>query len=136
MVGSRYQYFQHTTQCNYFYGNSCESLYDKLAVFPDEYGNCGDRSTHCVFFLPFYRRLNVTTAYEYLEMRFNYAVRFIASGFYILLQLGRMGIILFLPAIALSTVTGINIYFCIAVWGCCVHFIQCSGESKLLSGQM
>ena len=69
------------------------------------------------FFLPFYRRLNITTAYEYLEMRFNCAVRLVASALFIMFQLGRMGIILFLPAIALSTVTGINIYICIATMG-------------------
>ena len=70
-----------------------------------------------LFFLPFYCRLNVTSAYEYLERRFNTAVRLLGSTSFILVQLGRMGIVLYLPAIALSTVSGINIYLCIAVMG-------------------
>ncbi|MCE5252492.1 sodium/solute symporter [bacterium] len=68
-------------------------------------------------FLPFYRRLNITTAYEYLEMRFNPAVRLAGSASFIVFQLGRMGVVLYLPAIALSAVTGINIYLCITVMG-------------------
>jgi len=68
-------------------------------------------------YLPFFRRLNVATAYEYLEHRFNVAVRLFASTAFILLQLGRMGIVLYLPAIALSGVTGINVYLCIGLMG-------------------
>jgi N-acetylneuraminic acid mutarotase len=65
------------------------------------------------FYLPFFRRLHVTTAYEYLEKRFNLGVRLFASVAFIVYQLGRMAIVLFLPAIALSAVTGINVYSCI-----------------------
>ncbi len=68
-------------------------------------------------FLPFYRRLNITTAYEYLEMRFNLAARLIGSSMLILFQLARIGIVLFLPAIALSIVTGIDVSLCILLMG-------------------
>ena len=68
-------------------------------------------------YLPFYRRLNVTTAYEYLEKRFNVIARLLGSAAFILLQLGRMGVVLYLPAIALSAVTGVNVYLCIVVMG-------------------
>ena len=68
-------------------------------------------------FLPFFRRLNVVTAYEYLERRFNVVVRAMASLLFICFQLGRMGIVLYLPALALSAVTGMNIYVCIALMG-------------------
>jgi len=69
------------------------------------------------FYLPFFRRLNVTTAYEYLEKRFNVAARLFGSLSFILFQCGRMTIVLFLPALALSAVTGINIYACILIMG-------------------
>ena len=46
------------------------------------------------FFLPFYRRLNVTTAYEYLEKRFNLPVRLYGSIQFIIYQLIRISIIL------------------------------------------
>ena len=69
------------------------------------------------FYLPFFRRLNITSVYEYLEQRFNLAVRLFGSASFILFQLGRMTIVLFLPALALSAVTGINIYISIVVMG-------------------
>jgi len=68
-------------------------------------------------YLPFFRRLNVTSAYEYLERRFNTAVRLFGSLSFVLFQIGRMTIVLFLPALALSAVTGIDIGLCIVVMG-------------------
>lgn len=68
-------------------------------------------------FIPFYRKLNVTTAYEYLELRFNASIRVICSLAFILFQVGRMGIVMYLPAIALNVVTGIDIFVCIALMG-------------------
>ncbi len=69
------------------------------------------------FYLPFFRRLNITTAFEYLELRFNLPVRLFGSAQFILFQLARISIILYLPAIVLSTITGINIYVCILSMG-------------------
>ncbi|HNT35900.1 MAG TPA: sodium/solute symporter, partial [bacterium] len=69
------------------------------------------------FFLPFYRRLNVTTAYEYLERRFSVTVRVLGSALFLAFQLGRIGIVLLLPSLALSVVTGVNVYFCILIMG-------------------
>ncbi len=69
------------------------------------------------FYLPFFRRLKITTAYEYLEKRFNLVVRLFGSLSFIFLQLGRMGIVIYLPAIALTAATGINIYMAILVMG-------------------
>ena len=66
-------------------------------------------------FLPFYRRLHITTAYEYIEKRFNLLTRVLASGMFILFQLARIGIVLYLPSIALSVVTGVSIEVCITV---------------------
>ena len=69
------------------------------------------------YYIPFYRRLNVTTAYEYLEHRFNVFVRLYGSCAFITLQLGRMAIVLYLPALALSLVTGMDVYLSILVMG-------------------
>lgn len=70
-----------------------------------------------LLFIPFFRKLDVTTAYEYLENRFNLTIRLIGSLSFIAFQIGRMGIILFLPSIALNVATGMDIYFCIAIMG-------------------
>ncbi len=68
-------------------------------------------------FIPFYRKQNITTAYEFLELRFNIVVRLIGSLSFVLFQIGRMGVVLFLPSIALNVATGIDIFVCIAMMG-------------------
>ena len=67
------------------------------------------------YFLPFFRRLNVTTAYEYLEHRFSYAIRLMASVLFIVFMVARMALVLFLPSLAMTAVTGIDIYLCIVI---------------------
>jgi solute:Na+ symporter, SSS family len=68
-------------------------------------------------YLPFFRRLNITTAYEYLEKRFHISIRIFGSLSFVIFQLGRMGIVILLPALALSAVTGFNVFVCIALMG-------------------
>ena len=70
-----------------------------------------------LLFIPFFRKLNVTTAYEYLEYRFNRPTRVICSAAFILYQVGRMAVVLLLPSIALNIVTGFDIFLCIALMG-------------------
>ena len=70
-----------------------------------------------LLFVPYYRKLNITTAYEFLELRFNLITRLIGSLSFMFFQIGRMGIVLFLPSIALNVVTGIDIFFCILLMG-------------------
>ncbi|MGL5957734.1 MAG: sodium:solute symporter family transporter, partial [Phocaeicola sp.] len=65
------------------------------------------------WYLPFFRRLNLTTAYEYLEKRFNLTVRLVSSLLFILFMIIRIGIVLYLPSVALATVTGIDLLLCI-----------------------
>lgn len=65
------------------------------------------------YYLPFFRRLNVSTAYAYLEQRFNYGVRAMASSLFIIFMVARMALVLFLPSLAMSAVTGIDIFVCI-----------------------
>lgn len=69
------------------------------------------------YYLPFFRRLNVTSAYEYLQLRFNYATRFLASVLFISFMVARTALVLYLPSLALTTVTGIDIYICIILMG-------------------
>ncbi|MFC4995577.1 sodium:solute symporter family transporter [Rubritalea tangerina] len=78
------------------------------------------------FYLPFYRRLNITTAYEYLERRFNVVARTIASITFMLFHIGRVAIVLYLPALALSSVTNINIHAAIAIIGvlCVIYTVM------------
>ena len=69
-------------------------------------------------FVPLLRKLEITTVMEYFEMRFGRPVRLLMSAITVLGQVGgRMSITLLLPSIALTAVTGMNIYVCILVMG-------------------
>lgn len=66
------------------------------------------------WYLPFFRRLNLTSAYEYLEIRFNLACRVFASAAFILFMIARTAIVTYLPAVALSAVVGLDVNVAIA----------------------
>lgn len=68
-------------------------------------------------FIPFYNRLKITSAYEYLEWRFNLATRLLASLSFVLFQLGRIAVVLVLPSIAISATTGVDVLMCVIVVG-------------------
>ncbi len=76
-------------------------------------------------YLPYFRRGQITTAYEVLERRFGLGVRLYASAVFVLFQLGRLSIVLLLPAIAVSAVTGFDVVVCILVMGvlCTVYTV-------------
>lgn len=69
------------------------------------------------YYLPFFRKLNVASAYQYLEQRFSASVRYLASAFFCLFMFARIAIVLFLPSLALNAVTGIDVYVCILLMG-------------------
>lgn len=76
-------------------------------------------------YLPFFRRLKVTSAYEYLEVRFNVWTRSIASFVFMFYMVARIGIVLYLPSVALNAVTGIDIMTCIVVIGA-ITIVYCT----------
>jgi SSS family transporter len=61
------------------------------------------------FYLPFFRKLDLTSAYEYLEKRFNLPCRIFAALSFILFHIGRVAIVLYLPALALAVVSDIPV---------------------------
>lgn len=84
-------------------------------------------------FIPFFNRLNISTAYEYLERRFNYFARALGSVSFILFQLGRIGIVLLLPSLAISIVTGISVEMCILLMGVlCVIYTAYGGIEAVI----
>ncbi|MBN2328113.1 MAG: sodium:solute symporter [Candidatus Omnitrophica bacterium] len=68
-------------------------------------------------FLPVYRRKKYTSIYQMLEERFGPETRAYGALAYILMQVGRMAIVLYLPALALAEVTGFSVYGMIVVMG-------------------
>ncbi len=70
-----------------------------------------------LLFYPFYRKLNVTTSYEYVGRRYGPLGRYVASGLFILQRLSWLGVVIYSPALALSVVTDINLYLAIILMG-------------------
>ena len=71
-----------------------------------------------IYIVPLLRRLSLTSVFDYLDQRFNRAVRLAGSGMCILMHLGgRMSVILFLPSLAISTVTGIDVIWSVLMMG-------------------
>lgn len=84
-------------------------------------------------FIPFFNKLKIKTAYEYLEDRFNYAARAFGSLSFILFQLGRIGIVLLLPSLAISIVTGIPVETSILIMGIlCVFYTTFGGIEAVI----
>jgi len=77
------------------------------------------------YFLPFFRRFNFDTAYQYLEARFNRTVRWLASALFVFFMVSRIAIVLFLPSLALNAVTGFSVYWAIVIMGV-VTIIYCT----------
>ncbi|WP_229730834.1 sodium:solute symporter [Pseudoxanthomonas indica] len=71
-----------------------------------------------VWIVPLLRRLDLMSVFSYLETRFHPAIRMIASALCIAMQVGaRMSVILFLPALAIATITGISVVWSVILMG-------------------
>ena len=87
----------------------------------------------CVTFIPMFHKLNVYTAYEYLEKRFDNKTRSL-TAFLFLLQRGlSTGITIYAPAIVLSTIIQVDIRYTIVFNGLLVIAYTVYGGSKAVS---
>ncbi|UQB69819.1 sodium:solute symporter [Epilithonimonas zeae] len=64
----------------------------------------------CITFIPIFQRLNVYTAYEYLENRFDKKTRVLTSLLFLFSRGLSTGISIYAPSIILSSVLNWNIY--------------------------
>ena len=81
-------------------------------------GNADCDTAYHPFFLPIYSKLDIDTAYHYLELRFrSKGLRVLGAVMFIIYQIGRMSIIMYLPSMVLSNLTGINVNILIIVMG-------------------
>ena len=81
-------------------------------------------------FVPFFRNLSLTTAYEYLERRFNLYIRLLASFLFMMLRVFYLGVVLFATAIALEPATGWPYLVSIAVVGLIATLYTTMGGMK------
>lgn len=83
------------------------------------------------FFLPLYSRLDLDTAYQYLEIRYqSKGLRVLGALMFVVYQIGRMSIIMYLPSIVLADLTGISVNVLIIVMGVIAIIYSYTGGLK------
>lgn len=83
------------------------------------------------YFLPIYSRMGIDTAYQYLEKRYDSkGLRVLGSLMFIVYQVGRMSIIMYLPSIVLAELTGINVNVLIIAMGVIAIIYSYTGGLK------
>ncbi|WP_152287773.1 sodium:solute symporter [Flavicella marina] len=87
----------------------------------------------CVVFIPIYHKLNVYTAYEFLEQRFDLKTRSLAAILFLIQRGLAAGITIFAPAIVLSAVLGWDLIPLNISIGLLVIIYTVSGGTKAVS---
>ncbi len=87
----------------------------------------------CMIFIPLYHKLNVYTAYEYLESRFDLKTRSLTALFFLIQRGLSAGITIFAPAIILSAVLGWDLITLNIIIGVLVIIYTVSGGTKAVS---
>jgi SSS family transporter len=87
----------------------------------------------CMFFIPIYRKLNVYTAYEYLESRFDRKTRTLTAILFLIQRGLAAGLTIFAPAIILSAVLGWHLTGLTVLIGSLVIIYTVSGGTQAVS---
>jgi Na+/proline symporter len=87
----------------------------------------------CIVILPIYRRLNVFTAYEYLERRFDLKTRSLTAFLFLTQRSLAAGLTIYAPSIVLSYVLGWNVSITIVAIGALVVLYTSIGGTKAVS---
>ena len=86
-----------------------------------------------LFFIPIYNKLNVFTAYEFLEKRFDQKTRVFTSLLFLTQRGLASGLTLYAPSLILSALLGWNIYYTNLFIGGIVILYTVAGGSKAVS---
>ncbi|NUQ25576.1 MAG: sodium:solute symporter [Saprospiraceae bacterium] len=87
----------------------------------------------CIFVLPIYYRLNVYTAYEYLESRFDLRMRTFTALLFLIQRGLAAGITIYAPSIVLSAILGWSLNGTILFMGGVVILYTAFGGTKAVS---
>lgn len=87
----------------------------------------------CISFIPIFRKMNVYTAYQYLETRFDRKTRVLTSVLFLLSRGLSTGISIYAPSIILSTILGWNIYLTNVIMGGLLLIYTYSGGAKAIA---
>jgi SSS family solute:Na+ symporter len=79
------------------------------------------------FLLPFFRRKNVTSLFEYLELRFGPKTRVYGASVFIVSQCIRISMIQYLVALLMHTLTGWSVLVCLLLGGAVTSYYTIVG---------
>lgn len=85
-----------------------------------------------LLFLPFFRNLNLHTAYEYVDRRFDHRVHKTVSLLYIIRICGHLGLAVYAPALAIQAVTGWPLWQSIVCTGLAATMYTALGGMKAI----
>uniref|UniRef100_A0A8C6NV76 Solute carrier family 5 member 8, like n=1 Tax=Nothobranchius furzeri TaxID=105023 RepID=A0A8C6NV76_NOTFU len=84
-------------------------------------------------FVPLFYRLGITSAYEYLEMRFNRLIRLIGTSMYIVQTALYTGLVIYAPALALNQITGLDLWGVLVATGAvCIVYCTLGGLKAVI----
>ncbi|XP_053319633.1 sodium-coupled monocarboxylate transporter 1-like [Spea bombifrons] len=84
-------------------------------------------------FLPVFYRLEITSTYEYLELRFNRSVRILGTIIFIIEMILYTGIVIYAPALALNQVSGFNLWGAMVATGLvCIFYCTLGGLKAVI----
>ena len=86
-----------------------------------------------VVFIPIFYRLNVFTAYEFLEKRFDLKTRYLGAAIFLIQRGLAAGITIYAPAIIISSILNWNLTITILGTGILVIIYTVSGGTKAVS---
>ncbi|XP_069699573.1 sodium-coupled monocarboxylate transporter 2-like [Periplaneta americana] len=81
-----------------------------------------------IFYLPVFYELQLTSTYEYLQLRFSRRVRVMASVVWTIGLLLYIPIVLYVPALAFSQVSGVNVHItALIIAALCIFYTMMGG---------
>ncbi|XP_072098107.1 sodium-coupled monocarboxylate transporter 1-like [Mobula birostris] len=87
----------------------------------------------CLIYIPLFYRLNIISTYEYINRRFGSAVKYQVVFAFLLYMSIYLGIATYTPALALSEVTGVNLWTSIMTTGLvCTLYTTLGGIKAVL----
>ncbi|XP_054261817.1 sodium-coupled monocarboxylate transporter 2-like isoform X2 [Macrosteles quadrilineatus] len=100
---------------SYISGISLLGIPAEMYVYGTQYwaivfSDCFVSVTMIYVYLPVFFKLKITSSYEYLNMRFNKAVCIMGSGIFLLKMMLYIPMVIYVPALAFSQVTGVNLH--------------------------
>ncbi|MBA3663209.1 MAG: sodium:solute symporter [Bacteroidetes bacterium] len=87
----------------------------------------------CITFIPIFHKLNVYTAYEYLEKRFDNKTRTLTASLFLLQRGLSTGVTIYAPALILATILDVDIIYTTLLTGILVIIYTVYGGTKAVS---